>query len=442
MSQICVLPKCSNSLVRMSGIQVSNCDIPQTIKCGSQCEGNETVVFYIIAILGSAVIAYLVILPLIRPHSTTPSDTASDIDVYKDQLSELDSDITRGVLTPEEAETSRVEISRRLLAAAKSDDAQSSVAPLQVNRRAAGGMFIALMAFAAGLYVYLGADGLPDQPLAVRTAEIELPAQDTLEAQFADTVDALAIEPAAREADLLSQLQDVLASRPDDIQGHRLLVTTLNNFRQYRDARSAQDRVMSLLGDTATGEDFSDHAETMIFAARGVVSAEANAALTEALARDATDRRARYYRAISFAQNQQPQRAIDIWASLLDEDEVDAPWKEPIRAQITRVAGQYGLPLPQQLLRGPSQADIAASEDMSAEDRAAMIEAMVEGLAERLATEGGEAAEWARLITALGVLGQTERADAIYTEARQTFAQSPPALEMIEDAARNAGLTQ
>ena len=71
-----------------------------------------------------------------------------------------------------------------------------------------------------------------------------------------------------------------------------------------------------------------------------------------------------------------------------------------------------------------------------------MIQGMVAQLSDRLATEGGSAQEWARLIGALDVLGQTERATAIYNEAQQVFADAPQALAIIQAAARQAGLTQ
>jgi cytochrome c-type biogenesis protein CcmH len=84
--------------------------------------------------------------------------------------------------------------------------------------------------------------------------------------------------------------------------------------------------------------------------------------------------------------------------------------------------------------RGPSAADIAAASEMSAEDRAEMIRGMVNGLSDRLATDGGPPPDWARLITALGVLGETDRARAIAAEAREVFADDAGALAVIADA--------
>jgi cytochrome c-type biogenesis protein CcmH len=78
-----------------------------------------------------------------------------------------------------------------------------------------------------------------------------------------------------------------------------------------------------------------------------------------------------------------------------------------------------------------------AAAEMAPEDRAAMIEGMVAGLAERLATEGGPPEDWARLITAFGVLGRGEQAQAVYDEALAVFADNPGALEQIEAAGRS-----
>ena len=91
---------------------------------------------------------------------------------------------------------------------------------------------------------------------------------------------------------------------------------------------------------------------------------------------------------------------------------------------------------------GPSQDDIAAAGEMSAEDRQEMIRGMVNQLSDRLATEGGSAAEWAQLISALGVLGQTDRAAAIWGEAQQVFAGRDDALAQIRNAAISAGVAE
>jgi len=105
----------------------------------------------------------------------------------------------------------------------------------------------------------------------------------------------------------------------------------------------------------------------------------------------------------------------------------------PPLTEAPSAAGSTALP-------GPSQAEMEAAGDMSPAERLEMIQNMVEGLSERLASEGGTPPEWARLITALGVMGQTERAGSIYRESLQVFSEQPEALDILRGAAEQAGL--
>ena len=79
---------------------------------------------------------------------------------------------------------------------------------------------------------------------------------------------------------------------------------------------------------------------------------------------------------------------------------------------------------------------------MDAEDRNAMIQGMVAQLSDRLATQGGTAQEWARLINAYGVLSEIDQARAIVAEARTVFAANPQDLDLINAAADAIGLAQ
>ncbi|MEH6752486.1 MAG: c-type cytochrome biogenesis protein CcmI, partial [Paracoccaceae bacterium] len=71
-----------------------------------------------------------------------------------------------------------------------------------------------------------------------------------------------------------------------------------------------------------------------------------------------------------------------------------------------------------------------------------MIRTMVQSLSDRLALEGGNASEWARLIGALGVLGDERQARLIWEESQSIFWDSPEGLAEVNEAARRAGLTE
>lgn len=66
---------------------------------------------------------------------------------------------------------------------------------------------------------------------------------------------------------------------------------------------------------------------------------------------------------------------------------------------------------------GPTAQDVAAAQDMSANDRQAMIRSMVARLAERLQSEPNDLEGWMRLGRAYGVLGERDKAIDAYEHA-------------------------
>lgn len=371
-----------------------------------------------------------------------PDDARPDVAVYRDQLRELDRDRARGTLSAEEAEAARAEVARRLLTA---DQADPRIARGPGNMPL-GLVLIALPVIGISLWAYvsLGAPGYPDLPLQSRIAQIEegradRPDQLTAEAGVPDRIDTSREDVTAMSA----QLKDVLLGRPDDLRGWRLAVQTQSGLNDMEAAWRSQNRVLAILGDEAEAEDFALLAELMILAANGYVSPQAETALAEAARRDSRNGTARYYAGVMYAQGGRPDRAFSIWRALIADSTPDAPWLDPIYAQIERVSILAGDPTPLDQLpqpRGPSGDDIAASEDLTPAERIEMIGNMVNGLSQRLSTEGGSAADWARLITSYGVLGRTDAAFAVYEEAKTVFASDPGAMDTLAAAADRAGI--
>ncbi|HEY9214777.1 MAG TPA: c-type cytochrome biogenesis protein CcmI, partial [Ancylobacter sp.] len=89
---------------------------------------------------------------------------------------------------------------------------------------------------------------------------------------------------------------------------------------------------------------------------------------------------------------------------------------------------------------GPSTTDVAAAQAMTPEDRAAMVRGMVEGLEQRLATDGSDIEGWLRLMRAWNVLGEADKAKAAAGQARTHFAKDDGALARIDTLARELGL--
>lgn len=407
--------------------------------------------FWTVAALLALAVCALMVLALLRARGRGAAAAEYDLNVYRDQLREVDRDLARGTVTPGEAERVRVEVSRRVLEADRAAQATQgpAAAPRAVTLGLAAVIGVLTIGGALALYNRLGAPGYPDLPLqsrldAAEEASANRPDQATAEAA-ADTRRPALPPPQPEVQDLMERLRAATTRNPDDLRGQVLLAQYEARLGNFGVAHRAQARVIALKGDEVTGSDYADLADLMVLAAGGYVSPEAEAALREALDRDPRNGAARYYLGLMHVQIGRPDLGFQIWRALLAESTPQAPWVPPIRAQIesvARLAGErFELP-PDPALPGPSAADMEAAEEMEAEDRQAMIRNMVDGLAERLATEGGRPQEWARLITALGVLNERDRAAAIWAEAQETFADSAEALATIRAAAEQAGVAE
>ncbi|MBF9033666.1 c-type cytochrome biogenesis protein CcmI [Rhodobacterales bacterium HKCCE2091] len=354
-----------------------------------------------------------------------------DLDIYRDQLRELDRDAERGLIAPAEAERARVEISRRIL------DADRKRAGGEVVRSGGrvllGVGIVAMVAGAIGVYALIGSPGYRDLPLQSRIAAIE-----TARAARPDQAAAEAEAPPWPEpqvspefAEMIGELRRVMAERPDDPEGLRLLAQNEARLNRFAEARAAQAHLVELLGEDATGQDWIDLGEFSVLAAGGYVSPEAEEALSQGLIRQPRNGTARYYWGLMWAQQGRPDRALPVWESLLRDSAPDDPWVQPVMSQIEDVAALAGSRV---------DPDLLAPRDDGTQE---MIEGMVSGLADRLANDGGPPEDWARLVTSLRVLGREDDARAVYDEALATFADDADAVALIEEAGAGlAGATE
>ena len=241
----------------------------------------------------------------------------------------------------------------------------------------------------------------------------------------------------------MTKLRQAVQDRPDDQRGLELLARNEAAMGNLTAAKDAQAALLALRGNAATAEDHAALAELMIMSAGGYVSPEAEQVLARSLALDPANGTARYYTGTMFAQIGRFDRTFILWRRLLEQSPPDAPWVAPLRAQLPDVADRagvrYTLP-PAATAPGPTGADIAAAAEMTAQDRQAMIEGMVDQLGARLAQDGGPAEDWARLITSLAQIGRTEQAREIYAEAQTRFAGRTVELSGLRQAAVEAGV--
>jgi cytochrome c-type biogenesis protein CcmH len=373
--------------------------------------------------LMTAAAIFAVLWPLGR-RGTTPG--GSDLAVYRDQLDEITRDRAAGLIGEAEAEAAKVEVSRRLIAAADAAEAQtdeSGRSPLWRRRLTALAGLVLVPIGATALYMALGSPQMPGQPLAGRLQAVH---QDR------------SIQS------LIAQVEKHLERNPNDARGYEVVAPVYLRMGRFADAVNARRKLLQLAGETAERQ--ADLGEALAAAGKGIVTVEAKTAFERALALDPNDLKAKFFIGVAAEQDGDRHKAAAIWTGMLKDAPAGAPWMPMVREALTRVGGTppaiasapsappiAGAP-------GPNAADVAAAGGMSEKDRGDMIRDMVARLAGKLKEDGNDLAGWQRLLRAYMVLGERDKAQTAAADAKKALASDPDKLRQIGDTIKSMGL--
>lgn len=369
---------------------------------------------WLILALMTAAAIFAVLWPLSRQRR--PARSGSDIAVYRDQLDEIERDLTAGLIGPQEAEAARVEVSRRLLAAANGSDVADAApsAALWRRRTVSLAALTLLPAGAAALYLTLGSPHLPDLPFSARMKQ----APDTRSIES-----------------MVAQVEAHLERNPEDGRGWEVLAPVYMRAGRFNDAVRARGNALRLLGATADRE--ADLGEAMVAAANGMVTADAKAVFDRALKLDPADVKAHYYTGLAAEQDGKPQEAARIWRDLLTKAPPNAPYRPLIQSSLARVDPAAPPPIAP---TAPSAEDVAAAQQLTPEQRGDMIRGMVDRLAERLKTDGSDLDGWLRLLRAYIVLGEPDKARGALVDARKAVGEDADKRKTLDDFAKGLGI--
>jgi cytochrome c-type biogenesis protein CcmH len=173
--------------------------------------------------------------------------------------------------------------------------------------------------------------------------------------------------------------------------------------------------------------------------AQGMVSAEAHALFTKALALDAKLPKARFFDALALKQEGKTEEAKAAFEAFLKDTPEDAPWRPMLLAEMqdtgaAKPGAAAGNP------PGPDQQAMQDAANMSPEDRQAMIRSMVDGLEQKLAANPDDLDGWLRLIRSRAVLGDADKAKASYDKALAHYSGNEDALAQIAALGREMNI--
>jgi len=384
--------------------------------------------WFVFALMTMAAI-FAVLWPL--GHAGRTQSGGSEAAVYKDQLAEIERDLASGLIAAPEAEAARVEISRRLLAAAGTGRKEVGQSSVGWRRAAAVMALVGLPLLAAAVYFPLGSPNLRDFPLAQRARAPDPAMASSLEA-------------------MVAKVEQHLKENPTDGRGWAVLAPVLVKLGRYDDAVRAYRNSITYDGESA--ERRSNLGEVLTGVAGGVVTAEAKTEFERARALNADDPKANYFLGLAAEQDGRKDDAATIWRALLEKTPADAPWRPLVQSSLARVGGGSAEPTTSQTTSPSPQAaggsaapalsdeTIAAAKNMSEGDRATMIRSMVERLANRLKQNGNDVEGWLHLVNAYMVMGDHDKAKSAIADARAAVGNDAERLRQFNEGLKDLGL--
>lgn len=354
--------------------------------------------FWIIVSCVTALLAAALIAPLTRRTVASSGEHSHDVEVYRDQMAEVDRDAAAGLISAEQADYARAEIGRRLIASA--DKADKETAPVASRRHPLAQVFVILLlpVLGVGLYLLTGSPGLPDAPLAARLAN---PGND------------LGL--------LLAKAENHLIQHPDDGAGWDLVAPIYLRNQRSGDAANAFRQAIRILGESPAR--LSGLGESVVMQNNGLITSDAKDSFKRALALDPSDARSEFYLAMGLEQEGRSMEALAAFKALASSSPADAPWQPVVARHVTALEkGPVAPAKPNPDAPGnPSQADIAAAQNMDAGDRQQMILNMVAGLDEKLKSNPDNFEGWMRLVRSYAMLKQPEKAADALARALKAF---------------------
>lgn len=364
--------------------------------------------FWIVAAFLTLCACLAVLLPVVRARGSAAADTDFDLEVYQDQLAELDRDVARNVIDRAEAEQARAEIARRILKLAGARKVGSRAAGARIGRVVATLAVLAVPLASWGMYAAIGSPHLPAQPLQARLDKN--PAENTID-------------------ELVARAEGHLAANPGDGRGWEVLAPIYYRMGRYNDAAVAYRNAIRLEGASAARE--VGLGEAIAANAGGMITTDAQAAFERALALEPENPKAQFLLATGLAQEGKAEEAGQAWRAMLEGLAPDSPWRGAIAQALAQVGVDAGTERP-----GPTAQEMEAAALMSDKDRAGMIEDMVTGLDQRLRDNPQDAEGWRRLVQSYLVLGRPDEAgDALARGLEALGPGSEAAGELVAFAA-------
>jgi cytochrome c-type biogenesis protein CcmH len=254
-------------------------------------------VFVLLALLLSLLTTLAVVLPLLRCPAESMLIRGGDanLQILRDQLAELDADLKNGVLSPEQYESARTELERRVLEESQTGGTDPLHPRPARHWLAAVVTTVSLPVVAIALYWQLGSTEGLDVDAYVKQQAGEITPE--------------------KVAEMTARLEQHLERNPDDAEGWAMLGRANKALQNYEASARAWARAVALQPGDANV--LTDYAEALGLAAQGDLSGEPADMLARALRVNPNQTKALALSGSAAFATEDYKAAIEHWQKLL-----------------------------------------------------------------------------------------------------------------------------
>jgi len=292
------------------------------------------ILFWLIC-AGLVAIALAFVLPPLLQRVPEEADAGgnkeANLEIYRDQLSELEADLRNGIISPEQYEQDRDEIERRVL----DDVSKSGEVSAKGSKQAAGRgpvyvIALGIPVLAVALYLLVGnsaawsgaATTTPQTPLASGAQSNAPMTQQGIEANVA-------------------ALAKRLEEKPDDAQGWVMLARSYTSLEKYNEASNAYAKAAALKPNNA--DLLADYAFAMGMANGRKLQGEPFELIKKALRIDPQNAKALELAGSAEFQAKNYKQAIDYWQKVLDRTPADSELARTLSQNINEAKSLAGV---------------------------------------------------------------------------------------------------
>lgn len=284
--------------------------------------------FWVYAALLTVLALAILVMPLLRPRARSAasvSRVASNLTVFRDQITELDADLAAGTIGGEQWEAARGDLQRGLLESSADDAAAVAVQPVSRSRLTAIVVALAVPLVSVSIYLLLGSpQGLDPKRAATAQAEGGAPHQLSQE----------------QIESMVARLAQRLESNPDDIEGWVMLARTYGALGRFGEAAGAYAKAEARFPQNA--QLLADYADSLAMAQGQSLLGKPEALIQRALKADGNNLKALALAGTVEFEKQNFGKAIEYWKRILPLLPADSEMVNSVHASIKDAESKQG----------------------------------------------------------------------------------------------------